>query len=113
MAITPKALYGPDQLSATQTQLYSCPVGTRAQVTTGSFTNTDTAVQSYSIWLVRSGDTASDANLIVDGEGLSAKQNAVPRQLSLRNLSAGDAIYGQASSGAKITAVIDGFEMPA
>lgn len=112
MAITPKTLYGPAQLANSATQLYACPASTRAQISTASFTNTDSGNQTFSVWIVRSGGSATDANLVVDAQGLSATENAVPRQLAGRNLTAGDAIFADASVAAKITCVIDGIEWP-
>lgn len=113
MPITPKALYTGGRLGTTASVLYTCLPNTRAVVTQAVFTNTDTANQTFSVYLVRAGAGApGPTNILIDAQVLASTQAYVSQELAGQNLAAGDTIQALASATNVITCSgISGYEL--
>ena len=66
MAITPKVFIAQQQAAAVQTTYYTAPTGARTRIDKFTGTNAAASNVTISIWLVSSGGTAGNSNLIVD-----------------------------------------------
>lgn len=112
MAITPTVLYSGGQLSTLPSTLVTSPTGTRVVITHTVFTNVESAARALSVWIVRAGAQATDANIAIDALSLAAGQSYVPNEIIGAILGAGDMIQAAASMAASITcAGIDGAQI--
>jgi len=110
MAIAaPKVLFGPVQVGATDGTLYTSAGNTFTTVTRCVFTNTDTATQTITVNVVRSGGSVATSNQVIAAMALASGQAYVSPELAGLILAAGDFISAKASTGAKINAVGSGY----
>ncbi len=110
--ITPKPLYTGGQLTASAATLYTSPTNTKTIVTQAVFTNVDTVARLLTVWIVRAGGAASDANLLIDEKSLAVGEAYVSPELAGKMLGAGDFIQAKADATTAITcAGIDGYQI--
>lgn len=108
MAITPLVLSLGSQIGASAgaiTSVQTLP----AQITTATFTNTDTATRLLTVNLVRQSGVDGPANVLVDAQPLGPGQDWTPMALSGRNLNPGDVLMAFADAGAVVNVIVDGF----
>jgi hypothetical protein len=108
MTVTIKALCPGAALGTGDTTLYTCPTGTTAIVTAGTFANTDVSARTADLRIVRSG--ASPDSFLFNDQAIAAKATYVSPEIVNLALAAGDYIVGSASAAAVVQAVISGFE---
>ena len=109
--ITASALQ-PGMFLAAATAIFCMPNAV-CQITSAVFTNTDTSVETITVYLVRSGGAAGPANILISAQPLAPGQAYIARELSGRNLAAGDYLAGFATNASKVIAVIDGITIAA
>lgn len=110
MAITPKVLITPQQAANVQTTYYTAPTGARARIDKFTGTNTAGANVSISVWIVNSGGTAGNANLIVDTKTIVPDECYLFPELVGQWLEPGQFIVVQASAATSITIRASGVE---
>ena len=110
MAITPKVLIAQQQAAAVQTTYYTAPTGARARIDKFTGTNTAASNVSISIWLVSSGGTAGNSNLIVDTKTIVPDECYLFPELVGQWLEPGSFIVAQASAATPITLRASGVE---
>lgn len=108
MGVSAKRLYGPDQLGNTVSTLYTSPAGTTTSITTCVVNNVDPSVQTYTIHVVPSGDTADATNMVVDEAPLDSGENEIVGALIAQILQPGDSIQALASAAASVNILISG-----
>ena len=110
MASTAKRL-ATGQLPNASAALYTASTSNiRAQVIAATLSNPTAGALTFSIWLVPSGSSATDATVIYDGASLAAGEVVVLDKLIGHVLNSGDAIHGVASSATSLTYHISGTE---
>lgn len=92
---------------------FTAPANTPTQISTGSFTNTDTTNRSVTLYLVASGGAPSAANKLIAARTIAPGATITPIELAGRNLAPGDSIRAFADVAAKVNMVIDGYEISA
>ena len=103
MAATLSRIYT-GQFAAAAAVLYTCPAGATAQITGFSVSNPSAGVRTFSVWLVPSGGSVTDANVVYDEESLAVGRGASLDRLIGHSLNAGDSLYGDADAATSVTA---------
>lgn len=99
------------QLPSSSAALYAASTSNvRAQVIAATLTNTTAGALTFSLWLVPSSGSATDANVIYDGASIAAGDALVLDKLIGHVLNSGDGIHGVASSATSLTYHISGTE---
>lgn len=101
--ITPKTLYTGGQLTNAAATLFTSPTNTKSVITQAAFTNVDTVARLLTVWIVRSGGAASDANILIDEKSLAAQETYVSPELAGQILGAGDFVQAKADANSVIT----------
>lgn len=110
MSITPATIWGPVQLGASAAILGGAvPVSGLQIIKRAVFTNTDNIAVSITVYVVRSGGSATTADEIIAALPISAGQTYVSPELSFMVLNPGDAIYALASVASVVNTVASGF----
>lgn len=108
--ITPQTLYTGGQLTNAAATLYTSPTNTKTVVTQATFTNVDSVARLLTVWIVRSGGSSSDTNILIDVRSLAANESYVATELAGQILGAGDFIQAKADANSVITcAGINGY----
>lgn len=111
MSLTPKAFFTGGQAPNPTAQMFVVNANTKAILTSATFTNTDTANRTLTVYIVRSGGSAGPANVLIDALSLAPNQAYVSPEIWGETLLAGDALWWLADVAAKITcAGVNGFE---
>lgn len=110
MAVTPKTLVAPLQLAVAQTTQYTAS-GCRAIIDKATVTNTDTVNRSFSVNLIQSGGSATNANLIVDDKTVVPGETYLCPELVGQELDPGAFISTAASAATALTLRISGREI--
>jgi hypothetical protein len=99
---------GQGQLGA-NTGILMTPVAAGPVVLTNVlFANTNSAVETIVVYLVRSGGNPGPANAAIPGQVLAPNQTYVAPELCGRVLNTGDALYGKSTDGSVVSFWIDG-----
>ena len=115
MAIAPAIIFGPLQVSNVAAALYTSPVGVTTVVNRAVFTNVSAGAVGLTVWVVRSGGTAVNSNILIGaiagGQSLTAgpSEPYVANSMASLVLAPGDAIWARAASAASINAVASGW----
>ena len=115
MTITPKALWGETVVSTTAAALYTSPANTTTVISRAAFTNVGAAGAQLTLWVVRSGGSRLDGNIIVGasagGQVLSsgASEPYVPAALAGLVLAPGDALHAKSDTASVINSVGSGW----
>jgi len=111
MAVIVKVLVAPLQLATAATTQYTAPAGTRAIIDKVTVTNTDTVNRSFSVNLVQSGGSASNANLIVDTKTVVPDETYNCPELVGQVIDPGGFISTTASAATALTLRVSGREI--
>ena len=107
MTITPTPLYLGGQLGTSAATLFTAQANAKTVITQVTFNNTDTVAHTISVYLVRSGGSASAANQVIGtptaGHSLAAGENYSALELVRQILAPGDFIQAKADTGAVVT----------
>lgn len=103
MTISPKTLYTGGQLTTSAATLYTSPANTKTIVTEATFTNVDTVARLLTVYIVRSGGTASAANTLISAKSIAAGEAYVSPELAGQILGPGDFIQAKADANTAIT----------
>ena len=114
MTVTVKVLYTGGQLTNAAATLFTSPTNTTTVITNATFTNVDSGARLLTVWVVRSGGSASASNIIIGasaaGFSLASGQAYVSPELAGVVLAAGDFIQAKADANSVITvAEISGY----
>ena len=98
-------------LGATTATVYTAPHAGRARIDAMTITNTDTAAQTFSIYLVGASGTASDANMLVKTRTVAAGQTYRVREAVGQVLHSEGTIQAVASTANKLAIYASGVEV--
>lgn len=90
---------------------YTAPVATRTRIDALAVTNTDASAQTISIWLVPSGGTAGDDNIIAKAKSIGAGETVRITAAVNQVLLAGGTLQAQGSIGSKLSIHASGVEV--
>lgn len=110
MAVTVKTLIPSKQMEATQTSQYTA-AAVRAIIDKATVTNTDTVNRSFSVNLIQSGGSASNANLIIDDRAVVPGETYTCPELVGHELDPGAFISTIASAATALTLRVSGREI--
>lgn len=111
MTVIVKVLVQPLQLAVAGTTQYTVPTGTRTIIDKATVTNTDTSNRTFSVNLVTSGGSASNANLVIDTRAVVPDETYLCPELVGQVLGPGDFISTSASAATALTLRISGREV--
>lgn len=110
MTVTPKTLVAPKQMEATNTTQYTATL-CKALIDKATVTNTDTVNRSFSVNLIQSGGSATNANLIIDDQTVVPGETYNCPELIGHELDPGAFISTIASAATSLTLRISGREI--
>lgn len=110
MAVTPKVLVPPLQMQAVQTTQYTA-TAVKAIIDKATVTNTDTVNRTFSVNLVQSGGSATNANLIIDDKTVVPGETYLCPELVGQTLDPGGFISTIASAATALTLRVSGREV--
>ncbi len=110
MTVTPKTLVAPKQMEATNTTQYTATL-CKALIDKATVTNTDTVNRSFSVNLIQSGGSATNANLIIDDRTVVPGETYNCPELIGHELDPGAFISTMASAATALTLRISGREI--
>lgn len=110
MAVTVKTLIPPKQLEATQTTQYTA-TSAKALIDKATVTNTDTVNRTFSVNIVQSGGSATNANLIIDDRTVVPGETYLCPELIGHELDPGAFISTVASAATALTLRVSGREI--
>lgn len=110
MAVIVKALVAPLQMQNAQTTQYTAS-SVRAIIDKATVVNTDTVNRTFSINLVQSGGSASNANLVIDDKTVVPGETYLCPELVGQVLEPGSFISTIASAGSALTLRVSGREV--
>lgn len=110
MTVTPKTLVAPKQMEATNTTQYTATL-CKALIDKATVTNTDTVNRSFSVNLIQSGGSATNANLIIDDRTVVPGETYNCPELIGHELDSGAFISTIASAATALTLRISGREI--
>lgn len=110
MAVTPKVLVPPLQMQAVQTTQYTA-TAVKAIIDKATVTNTDTVNRTFSVNLVQSGGSATNANLIIDDKTVVPGETYLCPELVGQTLDSGGFISTVASAATALTLRVSGREV--
>lgn len=107
--VTPKCLVEGTDLADTLGTLYTVPLNTTAVLRAITLTNHDSATRTFTLHLVPSGGSPSQANRIFDA--IEILGNKVVENDTLKVLHAGGSIQAMADVASKVSIRVDGSEV--
>lgn len=110
MTVTPKTLVAPKQMEATNTTQYTATL-CKALIDKATVTNTDTVNRSFSVNLIQSGGSATNANLIIDDRTVVPGETYNCPELIGHELDPGAFISTISSAATSLTLRISGREI--
>lgn len=109
MASTPLRL-ATGQLPSSSAALYTS-TNLKTQVIAATLINPTAGALTYSIWLVPSAGSATDATVVYDTVSIAAGETVALTDLVGHMLNSGDAIHGVASSATSLTYHLSGTQI--
>lgn len=106
-----KALVKSQQIATTATSYYSAPEGTYTRITQITVTNQDSAARTFSLYLVKTGDSPVANNRVVYDKTLQAGESYVPYQVLGAVLEPGGQLFAVASTATQLTLYASGIEL--
>lgn len=111
MSLTPAVLYLGGQLGTSAATLFTADTNTLTLPTKCVFTNTDTVARLLTVYLVRSGGTASAANILIDLLSIAAGASYEATELEGEWLNGGDFVQAKCDAATVMTCTgISGFK---
>jgi hypothetical protein len=96
------------QPGATDTTLYTCPVGSIVKITSATVTNDTTTAKYISAHRVPSGGSVGDANIITNQKPVGSRESVALWELVGQVLEAGDFISAIAETASQLTVHVSG-----
>ena len=96
------------QPAATDTTLYTCPANTKVRILAANVVNDTTTAKYLSAHRVPSGDTAGDANMIMNEKIVGSQESLSLWELIGQVLEAGDFLSAIAETADQLTVHISG-----
>lgn len=109
MAITPKRLAGGTLTNATATY-YTAPTGAKSRIDAFAICNYSGAPQTFSLYLVPSGGSADNTNIVIQNRSVAAGAAGRILEAIGQWLEAGGTIQMVASAGSALTITASGIE---
>lgn len=109
MTIQPAPFQPGLQLTAAAMAIYQTPVNVTAIVKRVTFTNTDTAARTITVYRVPASGTPDPTNIIIDAYPLSAGQDYSPVALSGLVLASGESLRALADVADKVNCFASGY----
>lgn len=110
MTVSIKQLIAPTQIAATATTYYTATRVT-ARVDTFTLTNTDTAAQTVTVYLIASGGSASATNTIISAKSIQPGECYVATEMIGKTVPSGSFIQALCSTASKVTIEASGIEV--
>lgn len=110
MTVTVKTLIPPKQMESTQTSQYTA-TSVKAIIDKATVTNTDTVNRTFSVNIVQSGGSATNANLIIDDRAVVPGETYLCPELVGHELDPGAFISTIASAATALTLRVSGREI--
>lgn len=109
MALNPRPLAA-GTLTAAVVTYYTTPAAAKTRIDAFSVVNYSASPATFSIWLVPTGGTAGDTNLLVKDRSIAAGASGRILEAIGQWLSGGGTIQMSASAGAAVTVTVSGIE---
>lgn len=103
MSISPTVLYVGGQLTNAAATYGTGPVNAKTQISEAVFTNVDSVPRLLTVYLVRSGGSASAANTLILGRSIPVGGTDLAPELVGQLLGPGDFIQAKADANTAIT----------
>jgi hypothetical protein len=110
MTVTVKTLIPPKQMESTQTSQYTA-TSVKAIIDKATVTNTDTVNRTFSVNIIQSGGSATNANLIIDDRAVIPGETYLCPELVGHELDPGAFISTIASAATALTLRVSGREI--
>lgn len=113
--ITPTSLFGPVAVSSSNVAVFTTPANTLVTVNRVVVTNVTTSAAGLMVWLVRSGGTTSNSNILIGAISGGQSMAAGPSEPYIANsmaslvLNAGDSIVASATTSGALNMVGSGW----
>ena len=111
MTVTAKCLLEAKFAASSATTEYTAPASTKTIIDKFTATNTDSGAVTITIYIVPSGSSATDSNMIVKTYSIAAATTHDFSELQNQILNTGDFISVLASTASKMTIRISGREI--
>ena len=111
MAVTNKKLVEGSQLTTSAATYYTAPANTTTILKKVTVTNTTAGAVSLTMYLVPSGGSAGNANMITDAKAIAAGATYEVYEAENHVLMTGDFLQALASAGASLTLQASGIEV--
>lgn len=111
MATTPIVIDPGTELPNAVATQYTAPVGKIIRIASYAICETTNAAITYTIHLVPSGGSASDANMIANAVSVAAKKSVLVVPAIGQVLEAGDTIQAFASTASALTQRVSGYSL--
>lgn len=102
MSLSPSVLFLGGQLGTSLGTLVTGKANTKALVTKAMFANTDTDARLLTVNLVRSGGSASAANILINAQPIASGESYEATELEGQILNPGDTIQAKADAVAVV-----------
>lgn len=109
--VTPIKGWGPIQLATTASTLYTAPASGTTVITRAVFTNVTGNPASITVYVVRSGGSASASTTLISTYNIQPGEAYVAPELSNLVLTANDTIQALSSAATSITTVGSAFSI--
>lgn len=111
MATTPKRIVSGSQLTTSAATYYTCPTLTRCRIAAFTATNTSGSAATVTVYLVPSGDSAADTNIVAKAISLAASETKSISGAIGQVIESGGTLQALASAGTAIGIVVSGYEI--
>jgi hypothetical protein len=111
MSITAKCLIDAKYAGSSATKEYTAPSSTKTIIDKFTATNTNDSAITISVYIVKSEDTATDSNLVIDEKSIDSKATADLSELQNQILNTGDFVSVKASVASKVVIRVSGREV--
>jgi hypothetical protein len=99
------------QLGSSVGTLYTSPLATVTRIEKVTYTNTDTATHTVTVYLIPSGQSASTSNLITDAQAVGPSQSLNDVNIPGHYLNAGDKIAAFADTASVVNIAVGGTQI--
>ena len=111
MTVTPKKLFTPALLTTSAATYYTVPTSTKTVLKKVTFTNNDTVPRTVTLYLVETGGSAGNSNIIVNAKAIAPGETYEAYEVEGHIMNAGDFIRALASQASIVTIQISGVEI--
>lgn len=111
MAVTPKVLIAPAQLTVSAATYYTVPANTTTIIKKLTFTNTSGTARTVTVYFIPSGGSASDTNTLTKTQSIPATSVWECYEAEGHTLGAGDFIQALADGATAVSVRASGLEV--